>query len=136
MSSYNSTTSNTTNSSTDINKKETDVLIAASKVNGTNVYNMQGESLGSIHDVMLGKRTGQVVYAVLSFGGFLGMGQNYHPVPWKKLTYSERFGGYMINLDKQQLEAAPAYGVSDSPDWSNNAYGNSVDKYYDGMPTT
>jgi sporulation protein YlmC with PRC-barrel domain len=121
--------------STDLHQSETASLIAASKVNGTHVYNRQGDSLGSIHDVMLDKRTGQVSFAVMSFGGFLGMGEKYHPVPWKKLTYSEQHGGYVVDLDKARLEAAPAYGTNDAPDWTNGQYGSSVDKYYDGIPT-
>jgi sporulation protein YlmC with PRC-barrel domain len=129
MSSYASQTS------TDYNKSETTSLIAASKVNGTSVYNRKGESLGSIYDVMLNKQSGQVSYAVMSFGGFLGMGEKYHPVPWKKLTYNEQYGGYVIDIDKKQLEGAPAYGVSDAPDWGNGTYGNTIDKYYDGIPT-
>ena len=129
MSSY------TAQMSTDVNKSETASLIASSKVKGTSVYNRRGESLGSIHDVMLNKRSGQVSYAVLSFGGFLGMGEKYHPVPWKKLTYDERYGGYVIDLDKRQLEGARAYGTSETPDWTTGTYGGSIDKYYDGVPT-
>jgi sporulation protein YlmC with PRC-barrel domain len=129
MSSYTAPTS------TDVNKSETVSLIAASKVNGTSVYNPRGDSLGSIHDVMLNKRNGQVSYAVMSFGGFLGMGEKYHPVPWKKLSYDERLGGYVIDLDKRQLEGAPAYTATQTPDWADMNYGNSIDKYYDGVPT-
>ena len=66
---------------------ETGNLIAASKVEGTKVYDRQGESLGSIYDVMIDKRSGQVRYAVMSFGGFLGMGESYHPLPWDVLDY-------------------------------------------------
>jgi sporulation protein YlmC with PRC-barrel domain len=121
--------------STSINKSETTSQIAASKVNGTSVYNPQGESLGTIHDVMLNKRSGQVNYAVLSFGGFLSLGEKYHPVPWKKLTYHEQYGGYVIDLDKRQLEGAPAYASSETPDWATGGYGSSIDRYYDGLPT-
>jgi sporulation protein YlmC with PRC-barrel domain len=121
--------------STSVNKSETVSQIAASKVNGTSVYNPQGESLGTIHDVMLDKRSGQVNYAVLSFGGFLGLGEKYHPVPWKKLTYDERYGGYVIDLDKRQLDGAPAYAISETPDWATGDYGSSIDKYYDGITT-
>ncbi len=120
--------------SAELNKSETAELIAASKVNGTSVYNRKGDSLGSIYDVMLNKRSGQVTYAVMSFGGFLGMGENYHPVPWKKLEYSPQHGGYVIDLDKRQLEGAPAYAPSDAPDWEGGAYGASVDRYYNGLP--
>jgi len=121
--------------SSDVNKSETGSLIAASKVNGTSVYNPKHESLGIIHDVMLNKRSGQVSYAVMSFGGFLGMGEKYHPIPWKKLTYHEGYGGYVVDLDEKQLQGAPAYAVSETPDWASGAYGTSVDKYYDGIPT-
>ena len=124
-----------TQTSSDVNKSETGSLITASKVEGTSVYNAKGESLGSIHDVMLNKRSGQVSYAVMAFGGFLGLGEKYHPVPWNKLTYNEAYGGYVIDLDKRQLEGAPAYAASETPDWANGAYGTSVDKYYDGIPT-
>ena len=72
---------------------ETGSLIAASKVNGTHVYNGQGESLGSIYDVMIDKRSGKVAYAVMSFGGFLGMGEDYHPLPWSVLTYDTESRG-------------------------------------------
>ncbi len=127
--------SSTTNmASGDVSQRETTSLIAASKVNGTSVYNQLGDSLGSIYDVMLDKRSGQVGYAVLSFGGFLGMGEKYHPLPWNRLTYSEQHGGYVIDLDKRQLEGAPAYSTSDNPDWTTGAYSDSVDKYYAGLP--
>ena len=62
--------------------------IRASKVTGTSVYNAQNESLGSIEDVVIGKLDGKVKYAIMSFGGFLGIGEEYHPVPWDQLTYT------------------------------------------------
>ncbi len=64
-------------------------LIAASKVNGTTVYNTAGEKLGSVYDVMIDKRSGKAAYAIMSFGGFLGIGDSYHPLPWQSLTYDE-----------------------------------------------
>ena len=87
-------------------------LIAANQVNGTSVYNRQRESLGSIYDVMIDKTSGEAQYAIMSFGGFLGMGESYHPLPWKALTYDTAQGGYVVNLTKQQLEGAPYYGAS------------------------
>jgi PRC-barrel domain len=93
---------------------ETGSLIAASKVNGTNAYNGQGESLGSIYDVMIDKQSGKVAYAVMAFGGFLGMGEDYHPLPWSVLTYDTQQGGYVVNLDKEALEGAPRYAESDA----------------------
>jgi hypothetical protein len=87
--------------------EETDRLIASDKVEGTAVYN-QGERLGTVYNLMIDKYTGQVAYAVMSFGGFLGMGESYHPLPWKVLTYDTRQGGYVVDLDRSRLEGAPS----------------------------
>ena len=80
-------------------------LIAAEKVKGTNVYNRAGEKLGSVEDIMIDKVSGRAIYAVMSFGGFLGMGEKRHPLPWATLKYDTQKGGYVVNLDKKQLEA-------------------------------
>ncbi len=114
----------------DTSRDETRSLIAASKVNGTNVYNRQGDSLGSIYDVMIDKPSGKVDYAIMAFGGFLGMGQNYHPLPWHVLTYDEHLGGYVTDLDPKYLQGGPAYASSDTPDWGSGEYGRQVDDYY------
>jgi len=66
---------------------ETDELIASNKVEGTAIYNHQGERIGTLHHFMVGKRSGQVAYAVMSFGGLFGLGENYYPLPWNELTY-------------------------------------------------
>lgn len=104
--------------------------IEASRVEGTSVYNRAGEHLGSIHDVVLGKRDGRVKYAIMSFGGFLGIGEEYHPLPWDQLDYDENRGGYIVDLDKDRLEGAPHYATSNRPDWNDPQYGRSVDDYY------
>jgi hypothetical protein len=70
-----------------VEKDETTDLIASNKVEGTAVYNRQGEKLGEVYNFMVGKRSGEVAYAIMSFGGFLGIGQKYHPLPWNALTY-------------------------------------------------
>jgi hypothetical protein len=114
----------------DIATDETGNLISAGKVTGTNVYNRQGEKLGSVYDVMLNKTSGQVAYAIMSFGGFLGMGESYHPLPWRALTYDTRQDGYVVDIDRQRLEGAPSYAATDEPNWSDRAYGQSVDRYY------
>jgi len=111
---------------------ETVNLISADKVTGTSVYNPQGESLGSIYDVMINKVSGQVAYAVMSFGGFLGMGESYHPLPWRALRYDTRQDGYVVDIDRNRLEKAPYYRASDRP-WADRAYGRRVDEYY-GYP--
>jgi sporulation protein YlmC with PRC-barrel domain len=85
---------------TNTNIDETNRLIASDKVEGTAVYNRQGEKLGTIRNFMVEKRSGKVEYAVLSFGGILGMGDSYHPLPWNVLTYDTTQGGYVVDLDK------------------------------------
>ncbi|HEV7267765.1 MAG TPA: PRC-barrel domain-containing protein [Falsiroseomonas sp.] len=111
---------------------ETEALIASDKVEGTPVYNHAGEHLGSIYTLMLDKVSGKVRYAVMSFGGFLGIGEHYHPLPWDKLTYEPRQGGYVVDVTREQLEGAPRYARNETP-WSDPLYGQSVYGYY-GVP--
>jgi hypothetical protein len=113
---------------------ETDTLISSDKVEGTAVYNRQGEKLGSIHTLMIDKISGKVAYAVMSFGGFLGIGDRYHPLPWSVLTYDTGQGGYMVDLDRTMLEGAPTYGASESPDWGDRRWGQQVHEYYRARP--
>ena len=123
-----------TTGTTDVATDETGSLIAASKVEGTTVYNRQGDNLGSVYDVMIDKRSGQVAYAIMSFGGFLGMGESYHPLPWKVLDYDTSMGGYVVDLDKDRLEGAPAYASSERPDWRDREYTKRIDTYYGVAP--
>jgi len=104
--------------------------IEASRVNGTRVYNTDGDSLGHIYDVVIGKRDGKVKYAIMSFGGFLGIGEDYHPLPWEVLKYDERQGGYVVGLTVDQLNGAPRYGADARPDWTDAEYGRRVNDYY------
>jgi sporulation protein YlmC with PRC-barrel domain len=113
----------------DMDKMTTGNLINAEKVHGTTVYNAQGEKLGSIEDLVLDKIEGRVQYAILSFGGFLGMGDKHYPLPWAALKYDTRKGGYIVNLDKEQLETAPAYEADQQIDWTPD-YGRRVDSFY------
>ncbi len=107
-------------------------LIAASQVNGTTVYNRSGEKLGSIYDVMLDKSSGKAEYAVMSFGGFLGIGDRYHPLPWRALTYDPGQGGYVVDIDRRRLEGAPTYSADQAGLWDDPAYGRRVTDYYSG----
>jgi hypothetical protein len=104
-------------------------LIAAEKVEGTDVYNLQGEKLGTVDDIMIDKVSGKAIYALMSFGGFLGIGEKYHPLPWSTLRYDENKGGYVVNLDKRMLENAPTYDMGEDFRWTPD-YGREVDKYY------
>jgi sporulation protein YlmC with PRC-barrel domain len=103
--------------------------IAASQVNGTSVYNTVGEKLGSVYDVILDKTSGKAEYAVLSFGGFLGIGDKYHPLPWNQLKYDTVQEGYVVNLDRRRLEGAPVYAANEMAVW-DDLRGRDIDAYY------
>jgi len=109
-------------------------LIAGNQVAGTAVYNPQGERLGSIDDVMIDKISGRIAYAVLSFGGFLGIGDTHYPLPWAPLRYDTNLGGYVVNLDKRTLEGAPSYHTGEPVAWEDEAWGRSVYDYYKAKP--
>ena len=111
---------------------ETDRLIPSNKVEGTAVYNRQGEHLGEVYNFMVDKYSGQVAYAVMSFGGFLGIGERYHPLPWKKLDYDTSVGGFVVDVDRSQLEGAPSYAREENP-WVGSEYGRGVYGYW-GVP--
>lgn len=108
---------------------ETRDLIASDKVEGTAVYDRNGERLGSVYNFMVGKRSGQVAYAVMSFGGWLGMGANYHPVPWSTLTYDTERSGYVIALTKESLRTAPSH-KADQDTSSDASYWRGVSAYW------
>ena len=103
-------------------------LIASDRVEGTKVYNRTGDKLGSIKNFMVGKVSGHAEYAVIEFGGILGIGHDYYPVPWDMLNYDEDKGGYVVDLTKDQLEKAPRHGAA-FPEYDHN-YGRSVFDYY------
>ena len=113
---------------------ETSDLIASDKVEGTAVYNSAGDRLGTVHNFMVGKRSGKVAYAVMSFGGFMGIGEDYYPLPWSLLTYNPRLEGYEVNISEQQLKGAPKYSKHETWDWSDRARGRKVYDYYHVAP--
>ncbi|MDP8993689.1 MAG: PRC-barrel domain-containing protein [Pseudomonadota bacterium] len=112
-----------------IARDETHDLISSEKVDGTAVFNRQGDKLGSIHHFMVGKRDGRVRYAVLSFGGLFGMGERYYPLPWDVLTYDTDMGGYVVDLDKSVLEGAPSFERDDEPAYDRE-FGERVYGHY------
>lgn len=115
----------------DVERHETSDLISSAKVEGTSVYSMDGDKLGSIHSVMLGKRDGKAAYAVVSFGGFLGLGQSHYPVPWGQLTYSRDYDGYVTNLTEERLRGAPSYRADEEDTYyGRNNWRAGVDSYY------
>jgi sporulation protein YlmC with PRC-barrel domain len=113
----------------DVAIDETNSLIASDRVEGTAVYNRQGDRLGSVSNFMVDKRSGTVRYAVLSFGGFLGVGKEHYPLPWSMLSYDTQKGGYVVDLDKAILDEAPSYETGREPDYDRN-YGRNVYDHY------
>jgi hypothetical protein len=79
---------------------------------------------------MIDKKSGRVAYAVMSFGGFLGMGNDYHPLPWSTLSYDTGIGGYVVNLSKDKLQGGPHYAQGADPGWGNREYETRVHNYY------
>jgi len=114
----------------DPNVKDTPTLIASDRVEGTRVYGADGKHIGSIERLILGKQDGRVAYAVLSFGGFLGIGHDHYPVPWSLLTYNTRLGGYEVNISDQQLKGAPKYANDNDWDWEDRKRAQQVFDYY------
>ena len=108
---------------------ETGRLIASNKVEGTPVYGVDGDRLGTIYNFMVDKYSGRVEYAVMSYGGFLGLGQRYFPLPWRILDYDTGSGGYRIAMTDRDLERAPSFTRETEPSFSR-AYGRRVHDYY------
>ena len=115
----------------DIEIDESVRLIASNKVEGTVVYDRNEEKLGTIYNFMVDKLNGQVEYAVLQFGGFLGVGSDYYPLPWDMLEYDVEQGGYVVDIDKDSLEDAPRF--KDEEPVFDRAYAEQVYSHY-GVP--
>lgn len=115
-----------------IQSRETTTLIGSDKVEGTPVYRPNGDHIGSIARIMIDKLTGRTAYAVMSFGGFLGFGEDYYPLPWSLLRYDERLDGYVVDLADEQLARAPHRASLDDEAWSDPDWDRKVDDYYRG----
>jgi PRC-barrel domain protein len=115
--------------------RETVDLIGSDKVEGTAVYGADRTKIGSIERVMIDKVSGKVAYAVLGFGGFLGIGDDHYPLPWQSLKYDTNLGGYVTGITDSQLRGAPKYSNESSWNWSDPTVARSVDDFYRGIPT-
>jgi len=122
---------NTTGSSDEMTGRP---LISASKVQGTPVFDTEGERLGHVEDIMLHKVSGQVAYAVLSFGGVLGIGDKHSPLPWSVLTFDTGRGGYVVPMGRDQLRDAPHYNKDELTN-DDNGWGARVNDYYQVTPS-
>ena len=118
---------------TDPNKKYRSVL-SASTLDGDTVRNSAGEDLGKINDIMIDIPTGRVAYAVLSFGGFLGMGDRLFAIPWSVLKVDEDEKVFILDIDKSVLENAPGFDKNNWPDMSDTTWGAKVFNYYKAEP--
>lgn len=116
-------------SGSEIEIGETHRLIGSDKVEGTAVYDRDGTRIGTIHNFMVDKRSGKAEYAVMSFGGFLGMGQTYYPLPWQMLDYDTDLGGFRVEMDEEDLDHAPSFRAGGEPEFDDQ-YGRQVHSYY------
>ena len=114
-------------------RSETSHLIGSDKVQGTAVYGPDGKEVGSIERLMIEKVSGKVSYAVLSFGGFLGIGDDYYPLPWQSLKYNVELGGYQTMVTQDQIEDAPKYARDHDWNWTDQKRARDLDNYY-GVP--
>ncbi|WP_340643790.1 PRC-barrel domain-containing protein [Phenylobacterium sp.] len=105
-------------------------LIPAQRVNGAEVYNQAKEKIGKIEDIAIDKRTGKVAYAILSFGGFLGMGDKHQPLPWSVLDYDTDVGGYVVDITQEFLTLAPKLDVSELSGWDDTMNRDAFHTYY------
>ena len=105
-------------------------VIRAKKVLGTTVKDPAGQKIGHIEDVVLDKLSNTIVFAVVSFGGFLGIGEKYHPIPWASLDYRNDEEAYVVNYTRAQLEAAPADTIDELIANDARKYRESTRAYY------
>ena len=106
-------------------------LISSEDVEGTNVYDLSGKKIGEIDHLMIDKVSGRVTYAVMSFGGFVGLGHSHYPIPWGALKYDTNLNGYVTGITEQQLKDAPQFS-DDS--WSNRNWETQTHSHYNVRP--
>ncbi|MFZ6774944.1 PRC-barrel domain-containing protein [Undibacterium sp. SXout7W] len=129
----NSNTYNSANPDNGINdhKGPGSELMGAHTLTGDNVVNPAGEHLGDIKEIMLDMRTGHVAYAVVAFGGLLGIGEKLFAVPWKALTLDTINKCFILNIEKTRFESAPGFDNNHWPDMANQAWSDNVHHYYE-----
>ncbi len=110
-------------------------FMSATSLIGDDVYNLQDEDLGDVKEFMLDMRTGKVAYAVLSFGGFLGMGEKLFAVPWSALTLDSENKRMILNVTKERLESAPGFDKDAWPDMADPTWAEGIHSYYGTTPS-
>jgi hypothetical protein len=109
-------------------------LISARRVQGTELRNHRGEDLGTIEDLMIEKLSGKIVYAILSFGGILGLGSKHFALPWEALHYEPDMSAYVVNIDPEVLQRAPGFDPDNPPDMTDRRWGAQIHDYYGYRP--
>ncbi|MEA2903954.1 MAG: hypothetical protein QOI12_1341 [Alphaproteobacteria bacterium] len=115
---------------TDALSRHSHSLIASDRVEGTPVRRSGGDKIGTIERVMIDKLSGNVAYAVLSFGGFLGLGRKHLPIPWARLNYDRKLGAYHVDLTDEELKSAPSFAVDKEFDWGDRSQEIEIHNYY------
>src|SRR6266849_4008807 len=110
--------------------RQSHTLIASDRVEGTPVRRSNGEKIGTIQRLMIDKLSGSVAYAVLSFGGFLRMGQKHAPIPWARLNYDPTLGAYHLELSNEELSGAPSIAADQEFDWGDRSREIEIHDYY------
>lgn len=109
-------------------------LIASDRVEGTQVRRSDGDKVGTIERLMIDKRSGRVVYAVMSFGGFMGLGESFYTLPWSVLSYNVDLDAYEVNLTPDQLRGAPARNEEGGDPALDRDWEEQVHRYYNAVP--
>lgn len=109
-------------------------LLPASTIEGTAVQNAAGEDLGEINELMIDLEKGRIAYAVLSFGGFLGMGDKLFALPWESLNIGPEGDVFILNVPREKLDNAPGFDKDNWPDMADSSWGESVHSYYGYKP--
>jgi len=109
-------------------------VMAADTLKGNDVVNAAGEDLGDIEAIMLDVQSGRVAYAVLSFGGFLGMGGKFFAIPWQALTLDTERKCFVLNIEKDRLDTAPGFDKDHWPSMADETWANSIHTYYGTDP--
>ena len=109
-------------------------LMGADTLIGNDVYNANNEDLGDIKEIMLDMTNGQVSYAVLSYGGFLGMGEKLFAVPWDTLKLDTENKRFVLNIDKDRLETAPGFDKDHWPDMADQSWKDEINAFYQTKP--
>jgi sporulation protein YlmC with PRC-barrel domain len=107
------------------------ILMGASTLIGNDVYNHKGEDLGDIKEIMLDTKSGKVIYAVLSFGGFLGMGEKLFALPWSALTLDTKNKRFVLNVEMDRLKLAPGFDKDKWPNMSDPSWAKEIQSYYE-----